>query len=673
MKPKTTWIVAAIGVFLILLMTGALRELFEGVIGIVSFLVLAVLWLIPVAAVALLVRHLLGAKGRREKLHEEAKVGSIQAMIEKFGTAPDAQVAAINKAFDERSETLRFDFKYIGTKRANQKIVARCERSLATMPAREREALRTSLLLFIRGQNRNLNNTWLEVANLIYGEGKATVYGDWTYVWPGWTTTDIHEGIRWAVGEKTEPVINLVLTELNEAILAHPDDPVLKGLSARLTGTGKVMEAPTVATPVDPKLPGGNTLILGADDQPEGGFRGYAGEGHLITIAPSRSGKSQCHVIPNLLMWDGPAFVLDIKNELYDATAGWRAANVGPIFKFSPLTPDESHHYNPLTEVSDDLDFLWEEAGLLASMLIVPKSQKEPFWEEKARDLVQAAIAHTVSMNPPEERTMSKVLNIVHGLDWERFIAGLHATDDPEMTRVASSLGKIEPKMRDSVLQTANTSLQCWGGRRITKSIAASDWRTSDLRGPGKPTIYICLRPHEFKTYLPMLRVLIAQHIRGLVGHANPSRAQQQVLFLLDEFPQLHAMKPVEEALELGAQYGIRIWMFAQHMSQMENTYERADGMVGGCAVRCFMNPSMQDGLAQRLSDQLGYRDSVLDGSRVKVVEPNVLAGPDFKDSILVMATSAVPGVLTKQPAHQTPVFAERMSIPPPPIERPVR
>lgn len=673
MKPKTTWIVAAVGVFLILLLTGVLRQLFEGVIGLVFFLFVAVLWLIPVAAGIWIVRYLHGAKGRREKRQEEARLASIQALVEKFGATPDAQAVAINKTFDERSETLRFDFNYIGTKRANQKIAACYERSLATMPAREREALRTSLLLFIRGQNRNLGNSWREIANLIYGEGKATMYAGWTYTWPGSDTSDIHEGIRWAVGDKTEPMINLVLTELNEAILAHPDDPILKGLTARLTGTGKVMEAPTVATPVDPELPGGSTLILGGDDQPDGGFRGYAGEGHLITIAPSRSGKSQCHVIPNLLTWDGPAFVLDIKNELYDATAGWRAANVGPVYKFSPLTPDDSHHYNPLAEVSDDLDFLWEDAGLLASMLIVPTSQKEPFWENKARDLVQAAIAHTVSMNPPEERDMSKVLNIVHGLDWERFIAGLHATDDPEMIRVASSLGQIEPRMRDSVLQTANTSLQCWGGRRITKSTAASDWHTGDLRGPGKPTIYICLRPHEFKTYLPMLRVLIAQHIRGLVGHGNPSRDQQQVLFLLDEFPQLRAMKPVEEALELGAQYGIRIWMFAQYMSQMENTYERADGMVGGCAVRCFMNPSMQDGLAQKLSDQLGYRDSVLDGSRVKVVEPNVLAGPDFKDSILVMATSALPGVLTKQPAHLTPVFAERMKIAPPPIQRPVR
>jgi type IV secretion system protein VirD4 len=673
MKPKSVWILAGIGVFLILLLTGVVQRILEGIFGVIAFAFVAAIWLIPLALAAWVVVRLLGAKERRRKLHTEAKLASVSALVARFGDNPETQVVGINKTFDERSETLRFDFNYIGTGGANQKIAARIERSLATMPSPEREALRTALLMFVRGQNRNLGNTWKEVANLIYGEGKGTVYSGSTYIWPGSDTSDIQEGIRWAVGEKTEPMINLILTELNEAVLAHPDDPVLKVLTARITGNGKALETPAVVTPIDPAAPQGNALILGADDQPDGVLRGYAGEGHLITIAPSRMGKSQCHVIPNLLTWDGPAVVLDIKNELYAATAGWRAANVGPVFKFSPLTPDDSHHYNPLAEVSDDLDFLWEDAGLLASMLIVPKSQKEPFWEEKARDLVQAAIAHTIYMYPPGERSMSNILNIVHGLDWERFIAGLTSTDDPEMMRAAASLGEIEPRLRDSIRQTANTSLQCWGGRRITKSTATSDWHPSDLKGPGKPTIYICLRPNEVERYIPMLRVLIAQHIRSLVGVANPARDQQQVLFLLDEFPQLRAMKPVEEALEIGAQYGIKIWMFAQNMSQMENTYERADGMVGGCAVRCFMNPGMQDGLAQKLSDQLGYRDSVLDGSRVKVVEPNVLAGPDFKDRILVTATSALPGVLTKRPAHLTPVFVERMKIAPPPIERSVR
>ena len=83
------------------------------------------------------------------------------------------------------------------------------------------------------------------------------------------------------------------------------------------------------------------------------------------------------------------------------------------------------------------------------------------------------------------------------------------------------------------------------------------------------------------------------------------------------------------------------------------------------------MNPGMQDDLAQDISEQFGFRESVVDGTRVKVVEPTTLAGPDFKDKVIVMATSATPGVLEKRPAYANETLAARMAIPPAVIEVP--
>lgn len=665
MKPKTVWILVGIGIFLLLLFTGVIRQILDAVFGVLAFTVIAALWLIPIGLLIWLAVHMLGAGDRREKLHNETRLKSVTQLIARFGTTPEEQVAGINKVFDERNATLPFDFDYIGTKGANQRIAARYERSLTTMPAREREALRTALLLFVRGQNRNEGNTWREVANLIYGEGKSTLYSGSTYSWPNADTSDIHEGIRWAIGDKTEPMINLIITEMNEALAAHPDDHVLKVLAARMLGNGNDLEAPAVLVPIDPGNPKGQALILGGSQAPDGGLMGYAGEGHLITIAPSRSGKSQCHVIPNLLTWDGPAVVLDVKNELFAATSGWRAANVGPVFKFSPLTPDATHRYNPVTEVAREPDHIWEDSRFLADMLIVPSGGKDQFWDNKARDMVTAAIAYVVYHHEPNERSIDRVLGAINPGGWERFIAGLAAADDvTPMTRAAETLGQMNEQMRDNVRQTALASLSTWEGGRITRATAVSDWRPEDLRNGTNPTVYICLRPNELDTYISMLRVVIAQHIRKLTGEL-PSRDIKPILFVLDELPRLRTMKPVEEALEIGAQYGLKLWMFAQTMSQMENAYERADGMVGGCAVRCFMNPGMQDGLAQKLSDQLGFRDSVLDGSRQKVVEPTVLAGPEFKDRIIVMASSATPGVLTKRPVFGEPTLEPRSKIPP--------
>ncbi len=55
----------------------------------------------------------------------------------------------------------------------------------------------------------------------------------------------------------------------------------------------------------------------------------FTGEGGLVTIAPPGAGKGQSQIIPNLLTYDGPAIVLDIKRENYDLTHKWRQENVG--------------------------------------------------------------------------------------------------------------------------------------------------------------------------------------------------------------------------------------------------------------------------------------------------------------------------------------------------------
>jgi type IV secretion system protein VirD4 len=74
-----------------------------------------------------------------------------------------------------------------------------------------------------------------------------------------------------------------------------------------------------------------------------------------------------------------------------------------------------------------------------------------------------------------------------------------------------------------------------------------------------------------------------------------------------------------------------------------------------------FMNPSLHDGTAQKVSDDIGLRISVVDGTRVKVIEPNVLAGPDYKDLVIVMAANARAARLRKYFAYEDDALRARM------------
>lgn len=121
-------------------------------------------------------------------------------------------------------------------------------------------------------------------------------------------------------------------------------------------------------------------------------------------------------------------------------------------------------------------------------------------------------------------------------------------------------------------------------------------------------------------------------------------------------------MSPVDEALNIGRKYNLRLWMFAQSVGQFQVAYPNGDGMLGSCAVRIFMNPSGADGLAERLSEELGYVDSLNDNSRKRLVDAADLAGPSYKDKQLVLAAGTKPAMVRKDFAFANPELARRMN-----------
>ena len=140
------------------------------------------------------------------------------------------------------------------------------------------------------------------------------------------------------------------------------------------------------------------------------------------------------------------------------------------------------------------------------------------------------------------------------------------------MRRFGHSLQEMEQKTKSSILQVVQSNLSAWDSARVLKVLDKSDWAPLDLRHGDNPTIYICLTPNEVEAYIGILRVFIAQHIRSLTAELPSREDAKSILFLLDELPRLRHMKPVEEALDIGRQYGIRLWMFAQSLGQLQQS-----------------------------------------------------------------------------------------------------
>jgi type IV secretion system protein VirD4 len=593
-----------------------------------------------------------------------------------LGKDPQTRSRAIDALFDQQKAVLavgeRLDFTEMEEKQGfdgkpttgmvSCHIQFEVRRSLADMEPRERELLRAAYHLYNEGLIDEQAWRYFRIA-FIFGDGKGVVYEYDVFL-----TKELRSSIRGGTDavrlycSRTEATVGEAVNMMLDMLDQTPQEQLPKSVRKvhkRIHGgetwleEDEIDDTPFTLEPV----PG---ALLG--DFPESGSMvRYAGEGSMITVAPPGSGKTQCHVFPTLLSWPGPAVVLDVKGEIYEGTSKWRSENVGPVYKFSPLNPDNSHSYNPLTTVRSHPDYLWEDSRFLADMMMVPSGGKDPFWENRARDVLTAAIARVCLEEDVEKRPFGDVIDVFHGVGWDEFVQELQLrVDFRSMTRAGHSLGGMEPKTRDGVLQTGLSSLSAWDGDRIERATRRSDWTPQDLRKGDNPTVYICLTPNEVESYISVLRVFIAQHIRQLTTELPP-RGQSPILFLLDELPRLRQMPPVEEALEIGRQYGIKLWMFTQSIGQLQTAYENADGMIGSCAVRMYMNPSLHDETAKKISEDIGMQEGVMDRNRQAVVEPSVLAGPEYRDNVIVMASGCKPLRLKKHFAWSDPTISQRM------------
>ncbi|AXK79663.1 hypothetical protein DW352_03495 [Pseudolabrys taiwanensis] len=394
-------------------------------------------------------------------------------------------------------------------------------------------------------------------------------------------------------------------------------------------------------------------LSLGAFEGTERRFE-YDRRESLITIAPPGAGKSQAHVIPNLLSMRGPAVVLDIKTEAFKKTARWRKENVGSIFAFAPGLPNVTNHYNPLDGIQPG-DDAWDDARKLADLLIVPINS-DAYFENRGRDLLTTALLDVALHEPPELRNMGAVIDRLYLSDeeFENWLSSLRDSGVPMLRRQSNALRSMPRKQREAILDSARNHLECWQSPTLARITRHSDWHADMLRQQNA-TLYLCVKLEDLKKYAPVLRVILGQTIMALC-RTEAEADVPLVTFFLDEFPRLGRMDVIEEGLDYARGHGVRFWMFCQNYGQLKSAYRNAEGILGNCAIRCYMDPD--DDTAEELSRYLGERNGLIDGRKKPLAKAAELKGPEFSDKVIVFQRGKPPAKLVRRMAFERGLIA---------------
>jgi len=346
----------------------------------------------------------------------------------------------------------------------------------------------------------------------------------------------------------------------------------------------------------------------------------HSGPEHVMTFAPTRSGKGVGLVVPTLLSWPHSTVVHDIKGENWQLTSGYRSSFSHCIL-FDPTNP-ASAKYNPLLEVRKGRNEV-RDVQNIADILVDPEGalERRSHWEKTGHALLVGAILHILYAE--EEKTLARVASFLSdpSRTFKETLIAMMSTNHlgcsdaatpkvhPVVAQASRELLNKSENERSGVLSTAMSFLGLYRDPTVAEVTSSCDWRIEDLVEADKPvSLYLVVPPSDISRTKPLVRLILNQICRRLTEKLDgeiDGNARRQVLLMLDEFPALGRLEFFESALAFMAGYGLRAFLITQSLNQIEKAYGPNNSILDNCHVRVAFATN-DERTAKRISDALG-------------------------------------------------------------------
>ena len=319
----------------------------------------------------------------------------------------------------------------------------------------------------------------------------------------------------------------------------------------------------------------------------------YRGDGHVITVAPTGTGKTAGSVICNALNHPGQLIVIDIKGDVYRATAR-RRREMGQKVHLLDLrdgeksTPVDALNPLDLARMCGS-DLAAVARSFAAEFIDRTGRERERFWNDWSETLITAGVIWQLSDFPAGNGTISGFYDILCG-DPDYKIATM--LDEKAFSHAAARTGfegyllLPERETRPSVLGTVLQHLRFFDSRIVRD---ATDSTTIDLAAlvAGEPmTLYITVPPMRLSAYRPLLRCWLTGLLFLLTQRTR--LPEHRTLMLCDEIGNLGRIDAFLTASTLLRGWGLTLWSFWQNIAQLEIYGDQARTIVDNAGVLQF-------------------------------------------------------------------------------------
>jgi type IV secretion system protein VirD4 len=347
------------------------------------------------------------------------------------------------------------------------------------------------------------------------------------------------------------------------------------------------------------------------------------GQQFAILAAPTRAGKGVGIVLPNQLEYQDSVVVLDIKQENFDLTSGWRRSQGHEVFLFNPFAEDRrTHRWNPLGYVSSDPAFRVSDVMGIAAMLYPDGADEQKFWVSQGRNAFLAFALYLFDKFHHERDcgfpgatvpTLGAVYRLSAGTG-ENLRGYLQALSqqsflsDAARMAFATLLSQADETFA-SIIGTFKEPLNAWVNPVLDAATSGDDFLLSDVRRK-RMTIYVGIQPNKLAESRLILNLFFSQLINlntRELPQNNPA-LKYQCLLLMDEFTAIGRVDIIASAVAYMAGYNLRLLPIIQSMAQLDATYGRelARTLVTNHALQILYAPREQQD-ANDYSEMLGY------------------------------------------------------------------
>lgn len=269
------------------------------------------------------------------------------------------------------------------------------------------------------------------------------------------------------------------------------------------------------------------------------------GEGHVITIAPTGTGKGRSCIIPALLRHEGPVIVIDPKGENVAVTARHRRAMGQQVVVLDPIgiTDEEPGALNPLDLIdAGAADAVDVAASYAVALLDDSGDPRNTYWYQRAQSLLSGLMLHTCTNADPAERNLAATRKLLAGLrsqppgmppSLNETNAELLASAHPEARLAGQSLNNAAAETIGSILSMTQDGIDFLRGPLIEKATARTSFDIDAVTRGDPLSIYIVLPPHMMESHGRLLRLWVMA-LMALVTRRR-GKPDKSTLFIVDE------------------------------------------------------------------------------------------------------------------------------------------